>query len=767
MGSSGSRHNKTAPSEASTPRVGYQEEDDAIEYQGPTRDRKCTDVVCLIIFLAFIFAWAIVAFYAAAKGDINRVIYPTDSQGRICGVGDMEERPVLMFFDLTKCLNLGVLAHGCVTPQVCVKECPQDASSGFALAGNGQDTMAKLKMKPYCALMTEEEWDSKTANELIRANLCPRWVLPSTAILGRCFPLGKNMLGKNNNETIVDSNETEDHKPVTVGTINKAMTRLGAFLGLREFVEKVGNDLADTYWMIGVALIASTVTSFIWIIFLRFFTGIMVWASIFLLFAVAGSTLAYSVYRYQWILNNVNIEDSSKTIFDVDFTPEYFQEVLQLKDTWLAFIVILSIILFVILLILIALRQRIQIAIRLIEQGSKAVSSMLSTLFFPVVPFALHLFVIGAAMTVAVLLSSVRSPHNTIFYESAEAEDAPANVTLPPKGCQLGSCVNPDTNNTFLFNETCNIKDFASLGCDTGCNEEVLCRFVSYSPNSDSVWMPWFNLFGFFWAMAFVSAYAEMVLAHAFATWYWTWDKKDVPFFTLTIAMFNTTVFHLGTIAFGSLIIAIIRFVRAILDYIESKLKMYNNDLTRCLLWCCKCCLWCLEKFMKFINRNAYIVCAIRSSNFCSSAKHAFDLLIRNLVRVVVLNNVVNFLLFLGKLVIMAGAATLSYLVFSNQYFPELHDNVPTLNYFVTPVVAIVIGTYFITSSFFGVYEMAVDTLFLCFLEDLDRNDGTPSKPYFMPKGLQKVVGKMNELQMKNTKEEEEKPPVEPLSQAK
>ena len=53
----------------------------------------------------------------------------------------------------------------------------------------------------------------------------------------------------------------------------------------------------------------------------------------------------------------------------------------------------------------------------------------------------------------------------------------------------------------------------------------------------------------------------------------------------------------------------------------------------------------------------------------------------------------------------------------SNKYFPELTDNVPSLNYFVTPVVAIVIGTYFITSSFFGVYEMAVDTLFLCFLE--------------------------------------------------
>ena len=26
----------------------------------------------------------------------------------------------------------------------------------------------------------------------------------------------------------------------------------------------------------------------------------------------------------------------------------------------------------------------------------------------------------------------------------------------------------------------------------------------------------------------------------------------------------------------------------------------------------CKCCLWCLEKFMRFINRNAYIVCAMK-----------------------------------------------------------------------------------------------------------------------------------------------------------
>ena len=34
----------------------------------------------------------------------------------------------------------------------------------------------------------------------------------------------------------------------------------------------------------------------------------------------------------------------------------------------------------------------------------------------------------------------------------------------------------------------------------------------------------------------------------------------------------------------------------------------------------------CLEKFMRFINRNAYIVCAMKSTNFCSSAQTAFNL---------------------------------------------------------------------------------------------------------------------------------------------
>ena len=97
-----------------------------------------------------------------------------------------------------------------------------------------------------------------------------------------------------------------------------------------------------------------------------------------------------------------------------------------------------------------------------------------------------------------------------------------------------------------------------------------------------------------------------------------------------TFSSIGTAFYHLGTLAFGSLIIGIIRFIQSILNRIEKTLGKYDNELTKCLLCMCKCCLWCLEKFMRFINKNAYIICAIRSTNFCSSAKQAFSLLMRN-----------------------------------------------------------------------------------------------------------------------------------------
>ena len=119
-----------------------------------------------------------------------KIIFPTDSYGNICGRGTLEDRPVLLFFDITKCLNLAVLATGCITPQACVKKCPEETFSGQALALDGHNDKAKEGMRDFCYAMTDKDWNSKTAKQLIKEGYCPAWVLPSQPYLGRCMPLG-------------------------------------------------------------------------------------------------------------------------------------------------------------------------------------------------------------------------------------------------------------------------------------------------------------------------------------------------------------------------------------------------------------------------------------------------------------------------------------------------------------------------------------------------------------------------------------------------
>ena len=62
--------------------------------------------------------------------------------------------------------------------------------------------------------------------------------------------------------------------------------------------------------------------------------------------------------------------DADKGLLQVNITPNYFVDVLKLKDTWLAFSIISGIFTLIILLIFIALRKRISLAIELINQGT-------------------------------------------------------------------------------------------------------------------------------------------------------------------------------------------------------------------------------------------------------------------------------------------------------------------------------------------------------------------------------------------------------------
>lgn len=149
-------------------------------------------------------------------------------------------------------------------------------------------------------------------------------------------------------------------------------------------------------------------------------------------------------------------------------------------------------------------------------------------------------------------------------------------------------------------------------------------------------------MFGMFWGVFFFTAFIEIVLAGAFASWYWTMPKSQLEPSPLMSSFKRACRFHLGTIAFGSLIITIIRMIRLLLDALKNSLKKSDNAAARLLITCFECLFQMLEDLMKFINRNAYIVCAVHGYGFCTSAKEAFNLLMRNILHVFVLDNVIH-----------------------------------------------------------------------------------------------------------------------------
>ena len=58
-------------------------------------------------------------------------------------------------------------------------------------------------MREYCYLVSDDQWNRMTAEELIKDGHCPAWVLPSRPYLGRCLPLGT--VGNNTEPEYVNS----------------------------------------------------------------------------------------------------------------------------------------------------------------------------------------------------------------------------------------------------------------------------------------------------------------------------------------------------------------------------------------------------------------------------------------------------------------------------------------------------------------------------------------------------------------------------------
>ncbi|KAG8507897.1 Choline transporter-like protein 5, partial [Galemys pyrenaicus] len=630
-------------------------------------------------------------------GDPRRVAYPTDSKGHFCGQKGTpnENKTYLFYYNLFSCGSPSVMVNlQCPTTQICVSKCPEK----FLTYLDMQFTYKKDK----------EYWT-------YYSQFCKSAVVQPAK---RCFP---DFSVTNGTLTVGNKTKFQDGNGKTRNAIElrEAANHINKILDSRSIGMKVFEDYATTWYWILIGFAIAMFLSWMFVILLRYTAGFLFWIFVLGVIGVIGYGIWHCYQQYCKLQEKPN---SHLTAYDIGLQIDlsmYF----QLKQTWFAFMIALCILEVLVIIMLIFLRHRIRISIALLKEGSKAIGYIPTTLIYPFFTFIF--------LSICISYWAVIAVYPLVF-----------NSTDIPRACPGAQC------------------NFAFYGGSTLYHQYISTFQI-------------FNLFVFLWLINFVVALGQCALAGAFATYYWTMKKPDdLPPCPLFTSFGRAIRYHTGSIAFGALILAIVQFFKCIIEYVDRHIKIANhnrfkyhligaqNNFARFLQCCLTCCFWCLDKAVKFLNRNAYVMIAIYGKNFCISARDAFNLLMRNILKVAVVDKLTDFVLLLGKILVAGCIGTLAFFLFT-QRIPVIVEGPTTLNYYWVPLLTVILGSYLIAHGFFSVYAMCIETIFLCFckflvynseqeaLEDVERNEGTTERPYYMSQTLLKILNDQNEVAKK------------------
>ncbi|XP_055962560.1 choline transporter-like protein 3 isoform X1 [Sorex fumeus] len=260
---------------------------------------------------------------------------------------------------------------------------------------------------------------------------------------------------------------------------------------------------------------------------------------------------------------------------------------------------------------------------------------------------------------------------------------------------------------------------------------------VDYQPLSGIRYMWWYHLLGLIWTSEFILAGQQFTVAGAVATCYFNRNKNDPPNHPILSSLSILCCYHQGTLVKGSFLITVVRIPRIILLHIYNILKRKHSALSKYMFRCCFCCSWCLDKCLCHLNQNAYTATAINGTDFCTSAKDALKLLSKNSSHFASVSCFGDFVIFLGKVLVVC------FTVFGGLMAFNYHR---ALQLWAIPLLLVAFFAYLVAHSFLSVFETVLNVLFLCFAVDLETNDGSSEKPYFMDQEFLSFIKRIQKL---------------------
>lgn len=576
---------------------------------GPLPNRRCTDLLCCLIFTIFLVAMFVVGIVGFAHGEPELLIYPYDSDGNQCGRPDRDASDYKYIYYAAADPSNGVSNY--TKYRICLKHCPDSQDDIDIEAYNNED----VKWKPdYNAFFIYKGDDYTIADPYQSKGLWKRFCIPDP--------------GLDYFDKVLDHIYVE---------------------GVEEWVTDIAKCWTAMFYMLGIAVGVSIV----YLIFLRYCVGFIVWTSIFASFAILA---VFGYYIKKVADDKFGSDDKKKTR----------------KAMIIASYVVYGMI-GVLFIIFLFLYRRIRLAIAVMKSGAIFLKDVPSIIFVPIV-----MFLLSFCFYIYWILALI------YIYSTGDLKDG-----------------------------------------------NTVVAHVSWSDSTRH--SLYFEVAGILWINAMKIALTQFIIACTVSIWYFTREKAGYR--AIFRSVYYSIRYHLGSLAFGALLLSLVKLVKFILWYIREKIYKQGFEGNKCLKIGCKCIecyVNCFERFIKFLDKNAYIQIALMGDNFCISAKNAFTLILENAVRLAALGAIGDIFKILGKIFITCVSSYLGFLLITN--FDPYQDEISSP---IAPTCVFALISYTVAGLFMSIYEMACDTIIQAFIIDERLH---LAEPEFAPEPLREFM---------------------------
>lgn len=666
-------------------------------------NRKCRDLIFLLVFIAFWVGMIVNSSFGFNRGDPRRLVYGLDYKGNLCGnknsKPDLRELQVRYWQNPNQVYQSGLRKSPInliEARSICLKRCPTPSDDSLTWVCDYPEGSITLTLDEWVARNYNyyEFLSSDQKNSSLQLQgPCYPVLFPTTNVFWSCqFAAHASNVSLQHWKGMggVDIDEGD----IIVKAIHSALNAPSAIL--KRYAADVGKS-----WPVLIVCggLLPLFLSAIWLLLIRYFVGVMTWGTIIILNILTFSVTTFFYIKAGWIghdaVSTVIGEGAADSLITTGSERDHLRVVA----------IIMTIILIIVVLATFVLVKRVVIAVAVLKVAANAIGEIRALMVFPIFPFIIlavfYIYWVAAAL---------------YLFSAGE---------IRQNGCD-GNCCAYDLVSSKVQCEGC-------CGYSIHYSRHIALAIL-------------YHIFGCFWTTQFIIACSLTVIAGAVASYYWSrGETSEMPFMPVVSSVKRLTRFSLGSMALGSLVVAIIESVRFLLEALRRQLKVVEATPAACcirMIWCCtQCCLGCVEWTIKFINRNAYIMIAVTGRGFCKAAAMATGLIINNILRIGTVNVIGDVMLFLGKLCVSLACALFAFLMLDTHQYKSSHHKISSPLF---PVLFCWGLGYVVASLFFAVVEMAIDTIVLSFCQDVEEHQGNPQ---YAPPLLMETLKKHGEMQ--------------------